>query len=262
MEQIIKALPLVLALCVSLPADLALLAGNMQPADDSNLSADQKGKYRHDSNRLALRDMLRGSEGAASQVQIRKNLAEAYYHGLIHIHNATHLAASRTVVAYGIHTAAWPAMQRLLISLHPETPWLLRWRMGRLATGNPDIDGVLEDNGFVLRELYEMEEGDYIAVLEAAQPLNLFPVAERLEQNKYILKTELSGGPEGGNNITGLRGPESFEYAFTLAWPDIQGGYTNRHYFVFAVKLDGSVKVISQGGDPLSAFAGVMDASW
>ena len=218
----------------------------MAIADDSNVPPDLRERYREDAETLALRFLHESHGGKYEGIEIPNCLVDMHYYMLIHVYNATDLAARDSVVTiYEIHTPRFPATRRLSLGLDSSAVWIDAWHQGQLLTGKKEIDSLLVRYDLRLEYIYTSPlSGRETAYLMAGRPLNIAAVArlfEGIEGIRYAGQGTGAIGPVG-KDITVEYLEDHCQLNYRYQWG------AEYRCWIFNVYLDGRVEFVGSIG--------------
>lgn len=219
-------------------------------AKDSNIPDNAKVLYQEDAARIALRDIHDIESIKETLVEIPADLIDLYYNGLIHLYNATSIAARDSVVAmYDIHAWPYPETHRLLVAVDSTKQWVNAWRNGQRMTGNSRVDKLMKRYDLQLDRYYKWP-WSHTAVLFSPSPINILALAKRFANIDGVGYAEPDGYIGDGNDITASIEPHYLRYEYSVGYGDCPSGCINRRYWVFHVDYDGAVEFVESFGNP------------
>ncbi len=223
----------------------------MSPGNDSILPDSVKSWLKEDACRLALRDVYSDPQSKNVLITLPKELVDFYYHGLVHVYNASSLAARDSVYGiFRIHTFRRPEMRSIIVAVDSIKSWVINWKNGNRLTGNSSIDSLMNTYNLQLDKYYPWLF-HHAAVLYAEKPVNLFALGKKFETIDGILFTEENRTAGDGNDINAKIEAEYLSIEYSVGWGDCPAGCIHRRYWLFNVKFDGAVSFVRSYGDVL-----------
>lgn len=221
------------------------------PADDEQLSEEQKTLYLLDAEKLAVRYV---NNKDSTQTEIPQSLIDLFYNGLVHIVNSEHPKANE-VAALGVHARIPVSSREILVIADTTAPWIDAWRNGTVETGSPEIDQLIEQFNFSLVQYRELENVSPTSTttLRSNRPINIYAVGRLFSELDYIK----GAGPDlitDGSNLSVLFFEDYLRYTFEYGFGDCPAGCINRHIWHFRVYKDGTVEFESESGAPVPNY--------
>jgi len=124
------------------------------------------------------------------------------------------------------------------------------WKNGQRLTGDDQIDSLMETYNLDLDRYYHWPTA-HAAVLYAQKATNIFALGKKFKPIDGVIYAKPNGAVGDGDDIKVSIEQDYLMYEFSEGWGDCPAGSTHRHYWLFHVKFDGTVKFISSYGDPL-----------
>lgn len=221
------------------------------PANDSSVPDSIKILIREDAARIALRDVHSDLESKQSLVTLPQELVDFYYHGLVHVYNASSLAARDSVFnIYKIHTFRNPETHSIIVAVDSTKSWVQKWRMGQRLTENSQIDALMINYDLQLVNYYNWSFL-HAAVLESVKPINIYALGKKFQSIDGVIFAEENRTVGDGDDINASIETEFLSIEFSRGWGDCPAGCISRHFWLFHVKFNGNVNFVSSYGDML-----------
>lgn len=230
------------------PADPNLTT--VSSGDDAAVPEALRAAYREDAARVAVRHLIATHDQAATDVAIPPELVAALYNALIHVHNARELAARDSVVdLYPIHTFPHPSVRRLDLGVERAREWVQALRAGASPTGNAQFDALMETYALTLERYLDFTTVEWdIAVLDAAELLNMTALAPAFEPIDGVMFSEPAGSGGDGNDIRATMESDAWRLDYSVGFGDCPAGCISRHTWTFRVFADGRVRYDGSSG--------------
>lgn len=221
------------------------------PANDFSIHDSIKILIREDAARIALRDVHSDLESKQSLVTLPQELVDFYYHGLIHVYNASSLAARDSVFnIYKIHTFRSPETHSIIVSVDTTKSWVQKWRMGQRLTENPQIDALMINYDLQLINYYNWSFL-HAVILESVNPINIFALGKKFQSIDGVIFAEENRTVGDGDDINASIEAEFLSIEFSKGWGDCPAGCIYRRYWLFHIKFNGMVSYAGSHGDEL-----------
>ena len=220
--------------------------------DDSLVPKELRVAYRDDAARLAVRRLIATDHRARDDVRIPEDLVASIYSALIHVYNATALAARDSVVElYRIHSFPVPSVRRLSLGVNREVPWVQALRRGEHPTGNPEFDALVETYGLTLERYYDLSSlGFDLAAMPSREPLNMQALTPLFQPIEGVVHAGPGGCMGDGNDIVATMESEAWRLDYSVGFGDCPAGCTERHTWTFRIFADGRVRYDGSSGPP------------
>ena len=220
------------------------------PATGVNIPDSSNKLYLEDASSLALREIFSVGSKDTGKVEIPDDLVNTIYNGFLHIYNSESAARDSIIELYSIHTARYPAMHSLIVSVDSNKTWVKSWKEGNRLTGNDKIDGIMNRYDLELDDYFAWPFG-HAALLASEKPVNLIALAALFGPINGVGYSEPNGFVGDGDNITIIDMDSHWEFIFSVAWGDCPAGCISRHFWYFNVHPDGVVEFTGSGGSTL-----------
>lgn len=215
-------------------------------ADSSGISDSLRQVYWDDAEILTIRTLEQAGGCARKRAMLPDELVRSIYNALIHVHNATGLAARDSVVSmYCIH--AFGLNRQLAVYVDTSYAWVQAWRRGERFTGNPEVDVLMECFDLHLTYFYPFVPFAYLRSLLPIYPRVLAEKFRRIEGVRYASDDCCVGD---GDDIALEIGENFLQLNYIDGYGDCPAGCTGRHIWSFKVYTDGIVEYVGNSGDP------------
>lgn len=241
--------------------DLAMLVSHDQ-GDDKEVvqtSKKEKGKqaipkkltrkFKRDAARLALRMESKQEDLRYLNIVIPKDNIESIYGVLTNIYTGNEVAKS--IADCNVHTFPNPSIDHLVIIFDRNVDWAEPLREGISETNNDDINDLLDDYDLIIEKHIQWNDTKDAITIRSKEPLNMAALANEFYNIDGVSSIDL-GVPEiGGNDINIQRIRNGWEVQYVLRFGSYISGKGKVHIWKFNALDDGSIEMISEGGDPV-----------
>lgn len=222
---------------------------SITPADDTQLSSEQRELYRKDAEKLAVRYI---NERDSSQPEIPQELVELFYNGLVHIALSNHAKAEEVTETYEVHARMPVNPREIIVQADTTAEWISAWRNETTETGYEELDTLLEQFNFTLIEYRELKHVSSTAMvtLRSDRVINGYAVGRLFEELQDIENAGYDGVTDG-SDIRVIISDDHLQYTFDYGFGDCPAGCIGNHRWHFEVYKDGEVVFAGEEGDPL-----------
>jgi hypothetical protein len=216
-----------------------------QTPSDCTPSSQLLSAYEWDIANMALRRMQENQSPDLSFVNIPQYQKDSIVAGLSAILNSGFPEVDSVFNLYCVHdrTSAVMTWQSMIVYVDTAYAWTAAWQNLNALTGNPFIDTLVTKYGLTVSSFNNYSFGS-LAVLDFTQVLNIYALADSLEQEPAISLAE-------PNAMIGLAGKISYEvvdtmryFNFRFEFSDCFDGCDNYREWQFAVFPDCSVEYL------------------
>lgn len=211
----------------------------LAPNDDL-LSERQKEITQYNATILAFFEMQRQDENF---IHIKPALIKAYYNALATI--LTSDAGRENDAIKEVSISPIP-LDRLLLELSPDSPFIENWKSSEITTNISEIDDLLEENGFYIDSIHDWSFSENLFFsLQTKSYLNTKYLATLLDQTGYFVSsgpTALIGG--SGSSINYLRTMDGHKFTFINAYGDCPSGCIYHDKYIFMLYENGTVEFL------------------
>ena len=222
------------------------------PADDEQLSEQQRVRYTDDALRLSTRYMNRED---STKLVLPTNLVDTFYNGLIHIANSEHPeAAKATQTDLQVHVRDPGDPRCIGTAVDTSASWYKQWQQGHIETSNEELNTLTDQFNLEIIEASDEEStyGQITVALVTDREVNGYAVGDRLQEFEQILSARPEVDfPVERSGIRVLFFKNFLRYTFEYGFGDCPSGCTNNHQWVFSVYRDGEVEFVKEEGAPL-----------
>ena len=121
-------------------------------------------------------------------------------------------------------------------------PFVKNWENDQILTGVKEIDELLKDNDFYIKESYDWDSINMRAfLLRRNEPINTLQISSMLQRTGYFDIAETNGSAGDGSNIIVKRKNDFLTVTYTNAYGDCPSGCISEDYYTFKVHQDGTV---------------------
>ncbi len=206
-------------------------------------------KFKRDAARLALRMESQKEDLRYLNIDIPRDNIENIYNVLTTIYTDNEIAKS--IADCNVHTFPNPSIDHLVIIFDREVDWAAPLRDGISETDNEEINGLLDDYDLVIEKHIQWNDTKDAITIRSKEPLNMAALANEFYNVEGVSSIDL-GVPEiGGNDINITRIEKGWEVQYVLRFGSYISGKGKVHIWKFNALDDGSIEMISEGGDPV-----------
>lgn len=206
-------------------------------------------KFKRDAARLALRMESQKEDLRYLNIDIPRDNIESIYNVLTTIYVENEIAKS--IADCNVHTFPNPSIDHLVIIFDREVDWAAPLREGISETDNEEINTLLDDYDLVIEKHIQWNDTKDALTIRSKMPLNMAALANEFYNIEGVSSIDL-GVPEiGGNDINITRIEKGWEVQYVLRFGSYISGKGKVHIWKFNALDDGSIEMISEGGDPV-----------
>ncbi len=206
-------------------------------------------KFKRDAARLALRMESKQEDLRYLNIVIPKDNIENIYNILTTIYTDNEVAKS--IADCNVHTFPNPSIDHLVIIFDRNIDWAQPLREGISETDNDEINDLLDDYDLIIEKHIQWNDTKDAITIRSKEPLNMAALANEFYNIEGVSSIDL-GVPEiGGNDINIERINNGWEVQYVLRFGSYISGKGKVHIWKFNALDDGSIEMISEGGDPV-----------
>lgn len=241
--------------------DLAMLVSNHNGEPSKKVKSSKKKdsqnsipkkltrKFKRDAARLALRMESKQEDLRYLNITIPKDNIESIYSILTSIYSGNEIAKS--IADCNVHTFPNPSIDHLVIIFDRDIDWAEPLREGISETDNDEINDLLDEYDLIIEKHIQWNDTKDAITIRSKEPLNMAALANEFYNIEGVSSIDL-GVPEiGGNDINIERINNGWEVQYVLRFGSYISGKGKVHIWKFNAFDDGSVEMISEGGDPV-----------
>lgn len=206
-------------------------------------------KFKRDAARLALRIESKQEDLRYLNITIPRDNIESMYGILTSIYVDNEVAKS--IADCNVHTFPNPSIDHLVIIFDRDIDWAEPLREGISETDNDEINDLLDEYDLIIEKHIQWNDTKDAITIRSKEPLNMAALANEFYNIDGVSSIDL-GVPEiGGNDINIERINNGWEVQYVLRFGSYISGKGKVHIWKFNAFDDGSVEMISEGGDPV-----------
>jgi hypothetical protein len=206
-------------------------------------------KFKRDAARLALRMESKKEDLRYLNIIIPKGNIDNIYDVLTNIYVSNDVAKS--IADCNIHTFPNPSIDHLVIIFDHNVEWAAPLREGISETNSSEINDLLDEYDLIIEKHIQWNDTKDALTIRSKEPLNMAALANEFYNIEGISSVDL-GVPEiGGNDINIERINNGWEVQYVLRFGSYISGKGKVHIWTFNAFDDGSIEMISEGGDPV-----------
>jgi len=206
-------------------------------------------KFKRDAARLALRMESKQEDLRYLNIVIPRDNIENIYSILTNIYVGNDVA--RSIADCNVHTFPNPSIDHLVIIFDRDIDWAEPLRDGISETNSDDINDLLDEYDLIIEKHIQWNDTKDAITIRSKEPLNMAALANEFYNIDGVSSIDL-GVPEiGGNDINIQRISNGWEVQYVLRFGSYISGKGKVHIWKFNALDDGSIEMISEGGDPV-----------
>lgn len=206
-------------------------------------------KFKRDAARLALRMESKREDLRYLNIVIPRDNIESFYEVLTNIYVQNDVAKS--IAKCNVHTFPNPSIDHLVIIFDRDVDWAAPLRDGISETDSDEINEMLDDYDLIIDKHIQWNDTKDAITIRSKAPLNMAALANEFYNIEGVSEIDL-GIPEiGGNDINIERFSNGWEVQYVLRFGSYISGKGKLHIWRFKAYDDGTVEMLSEGGDPV-----------
>ena len=240
---------------ISAQEDLAVLVKkpevetSKQAKTQNTLSKRLSRKFLRDAARLSLRLEAKKEDLRYQNILIPKDNIQSIYEVLTNIYLNDETAKS--IASCNVHTFPNPSIDHLVIIFNRNVDWAEPLRDGISETNSEEINELLDEYDLIIEKHVQWDDSQDALTIRSKQPLNMAALSNEFYNIDGINTIDL-GIPEiGGNDINIQRIQGGWEVDYVLRFGSYISGEGSLHMWKYHSLDDGTIKFISEGGDPV-----------
>jgi len=214
------------------------------------ISNHQKKQYKKDATRLALRQLVDGTNFEMLDAKVPKNIVESIYSSLIAIHISELPEAKVVTSKHKLHTFPTPTVDRLVVIYKKNAKWATPLRLGDDITDNDKINELSKKFKLKIDRHVEWDEDHFSFNMRAEESLNIAPLAKDLSTIESITLVDLMEPNGDGNDIEIKKLASGWEINYIIKFDRCISGCKKRHTWSFEV-INDKVSFKGESGDEL-----------
>lgn len=206
-------------------------------------------KLRRDAARLALRMEAKKEELRYQNIYIPRDNMESIYQVLSNIYMQDETAQS--IAKCNVHTFPNPSIDHIVIVFEREIDWAAPLQDGVSETDSEEINTLLEDYDLIIEKHVQWNDTEDAITVRSKAPLNMAALANEFYNIEGVQSVDLGIPNVGGNDINIFREANGWEVQYVLRFGSYINGEGKVHIWRYKAEDSGSIKFISESGDPL-----------
>ena len=240
--------------CLVLTEHSVMAQGRAIPIsnDEGNFTKSLARKFKRDAARLALRMEAKSEDLRYLNIEIPQDNVENIYLMLKKIYQSDPVAQS--IAKCNIHTFPNPSIDHFMLIFDREVEWAEPLLDGISETDSDEFNDLLDEHDLIIERHVQWNETEDALTIRSNRPLNMAAVANEFYNIKGIKSIDL-GIPEiGGNDINLWRKADGWEIEYVLRFGSFVAGKGKVHIWKYKYLDDGSLKFLTEGGDPIPEY--------
>ena len=217
--------------------------------DQESIPKSLERKLRRDAARLALRMEAKKEELRYQSIYIPRDNMESIFRVLSNIYLQDETAQS--IAKCNIHTFPNPSIDHIVIIFERDIEWAEPLQEGISETNSDEINTLLEDYDLIIEKHVQWNDNEDAITVRSKSPLNMAALANEFYNIEGVESVDLGIPNVGGNDINIFREAEGWEVQYVLRFGSYIAGEGKVHIWKYKAFDDGSIKFISESGDPL-----------
>lgn len=206
-------------------------------------------KFLRDAARLSLRMESKKEDLRYQNIVIPKDNIQSIYQVLTNIYINDETA--RSITKCNVHTFPNPSIDHLIIIFDRDVDWAEPLRDGISETNSDQINELLDDYDLIIEKHVQWNDTEDALTIRSKEPLNMAALSNEFYNIEGVSTIDL-GIPEiGGNDINIKRISRGWEVEYVLRFGSYINGKGKLHIWKYNSFDDGTIKFISEGGDPI-----------
>ncbi len=206
-------------------------------------------KFKRDAARLALRMESKQEDLRYLNIVIPKDNIENIYEVLTSIYTENDVAKS--IADCNVHTFPNPSIDHLVIIFDRDVEWAAPLREGISETNNEEINDLLDNYDLIIEKHIQWNDTKDAITIRSKEPLNMAALANEFYNIEGVSSIDLGVPKIGGNDINIERINKGWEVQYVLRFGSYISGKGKIHIWRFNAFDDGTIEMISEGGDPV-----------
>lgn len=220
-----------------------------QDSKDEELPKMLSRKFRRDAARLALRLEAENEDLRFQNIVIPQENVELIFNILSDIYLESETAQS--ISKCNVHTFPNPSIDHLVLIFDREVDWASPLQDGISETDSDEINELIDDFDLIIDKHVQWNETEDAITIRSKEPLNMSALANEFYNVEGINSIDLGVPKIGGNDILLKRLNDGWEVEYILKFGSYIKGKGKSHNWTYKALDDGSIKFISEEGDPI-----------
>jgi len=206
-------------------------------------------KLKRDAARLALRIEAKKEELRYQNILIPRGNMESIYTVLsnIYLHDET----AQSIAKCNVHTFPNPSIDHIVIIFERDIEWAAPLLDGISETDSEEINTLLEEYDLIIEKHVQWNDTEDAITVRSKAPLNMAALANEFYNVEGVQSVDLGIPTIGGNDISITREVDGWEVQYMLRFGSYISGEGKVHLWKYKVMDNGTVKFISESGDPI-----------
>ncbi len=222
---------------------------NATIGNQSTIPKTLERKLRRDAARLALRMEAEKEDLRYQSIFIPRSNMESIYNVLSNIYLQDETAQS--IAKCNVHTFPNPSIDHVVITFDRDIEWAAPLRDGISETDSDEINELLEEYDLIIEKHLQWNDTEDAITIRSKGPLNMAALANEFYNVEGVRSIDLGIPSVSGNDINIFRKENSWEVQYVLRFGSYISGEGKIHIWTYTASDDGSIKFISETGDPV-----------
>ncbi len=217
--------------------------------NENNLPKTVERKLRRDAARLALRMASKNEDLRYQPILIPRTNMENIYQVLSSIYLQDKTAQS--IAKCNVHTFPNPSIDHVVITFERDVEWAAPLQAGISETDSKEINHLLEEYDLIIEKHVQWNDTEDAITIRSKEPLNMAALANEFYNVEGVTSIDLGIPNVGGSDINVFRKEDHWEVQYVLRFGSYINGKGKIHIWKYHALDEGSVRFISETGDPV-----------
>lgn len=206
-------------------------------------------KFKRDAARLALRMEAQNEDLRYLNINIPKINIDNIYKVLTNIYLSDDTAKS--ITNCNVHTFPNPSIDHFVLIFNRNVAWANLLREGITETSNEDINDLLHEYDLIIEKHVQWNDTQDAITIRSTEPLNMEALANEFYNIDGVEEIDFGLPKIEGNDIQVKRIANGWEVNYILKFGSHISGNGKTHIWSYQANDNGSVKFLSESGDPV-----------
>lgn len=206
-------------------------------------------KFKRDAARLALRMEAQNEDLRYLNINIPKVNIDNIYKVLTDIYRSDETA--RSITKCNVHTFPNPSIDHFVLIFDRNIGWADLLREGITETSSDDINDLLHEYDLIIERHVQWNDTQDAITIRSTEPLNMEALANEFYNIEGIKEIDFGLPKIEGNDIQIKRTAKGWEVDYILKFGSHISGNGKTHIWQYQAMDDGTVKFITETGDPV-----------
>jgi|GEM_PF-1754497 len=243
-------------LCLTFIGCILASSCELDDSDGCDIKRIVEKHYEDDAHYLALQ--LMNATGFGNDVEIPHGIVDEALKALTAAQDLDNDESNDVFDKYEVGVKKNIDLKKISVEAFPSTPWVAEWLSGNQATGNNQVDNLMNAYDLELSEIINLSSGAIVALINAKRNLNTPALANRFQQISGVVSAIPQYYIGDGNDITITQTMGGYDLTFSVGYDvvDMQNEINNcedfcdfKTFYNFQI-IDCQVDSVYVTGDP------------